>query len=157
MCLGVCLSSYGMKSEFPVVHDSERGSRTNALTIGRLAFLEALGSKASGTYAEWHERPAKRSVGHFKQGSLFKNFNRGEGDASCLTLWKCTAFCIGARMVKKSSSGCAASKRKISTDRNGWMPSTLSKGLQGKRENTYPNRPSALSRRLLAHSKNNVS
>lgn len=109
MCLGVCLSSYGMKSMFPVVHDSERGSRTNALTIGRLAFLEALGSKASRTYAEWHERPAKRSVGHFKQGFFFKVFNREKGDASCLTLWKCTAFCIGAHMVKKSSSGCAVS------------------------------------------------
>ena len=78
MCLGVCLSSYGMKSEFPVVHDSERGSRTNALTIGRLAFLEALGSKASGTYAQWHERPAKKSVGHFKQGILKNNSTEGK-------------------------------------------------------------------------------
>ena len=162
MCLDVRSSSYGMKPVSPIVHDSQRGSRTNALTIGRLAFLEALGSKASGTYAEWHDRPTMRSAGHFKQGfPCSKKYHSGASDAPRLTLWKCTAFCIEAHMVKKSSSGYAVcgdtTKRKKSTDRNGWMPSTLSKGLQGKRENTSPNRPSALMRWFFASSKEKVN
>ena len=43
----------------------------NVLTSDRLAFLGALGSRASGTYVEWHERPTKRSAGHFKQVFFF--------------------------------------------------------------------------------------
>ena len=38
----------------------------NELTIGRLACLGAQGNKASGTYAEWRERPSKKSVDHCK-------------------------------------------------------------------------------------------
>ena len=43
------------------------------------------------------------------------------------------------------------------TDRNGWMPSTLSKGLQGKQENTSSNRPSALMRWPFASSQEKVN
>ena len=76
----------------------------NVLTSDRLAFLGALGSRASGTYVEWHERPTKRSAGHFKQVFFFSiRFGKipaGGAMPSWLTLWKCTAFCIEIHMVK---------------------------------------------------------
>jgi hypothetical protein len=41
-----------------------RGAKKCVLTIRRLAYLGAQGNKASETYAEWRERPSKKSVGH---------------------------------------------------------------------------------------------
>lgn len=63
MCLGVCSSSYPCVSR---CSQTQRGWQINVLTNDRLAFLGALGSKASRIYAEWHERPTKRFAGHFK-------------------------------------------------------------------------------------------
>jgi len=94
----------------------------------------------------------------------FEKITAGGAMPSWLTLWKCTACCI--HMVKTvlpcrghgvRDPTTKRKKKKKRTDRNGWMPSSLSKGLQGRRENTSLNRRSALMRWFFASSKEKVS
>ena len=76
-----------------------RGKKS-VLTIGRLAYLRAQGNKASETYAEWRERPSKRSAGHCEPDLGSGKIRHGR-NISPLTLWKCTGFCIeSVHMVK---------------------------------------------------------
>lgn len=131
-----------------------RGAKRNALTFYRLASLGARGNKASKTYAGWRERPTKKSAAHcgpalgsgrITAGMMHHRLHYGRAQGSASRPYQ---------LIKGLSQ---PPRDHEETDRNGWMPSSLSKGLHGRRVNTSPNRLSARMRWLLASSRENIS